>query len=453
MNKIKDYLYIFQLEGYDKDRFLNWLSKNKNAKIIQEKKKIEWTSKAKILYGLSFVINFLIFGNNPARSIILSNRIFTIPESLIKNLIIFLAKNKIKKYPNLIVIGITGSYGKTSVKEILSHFLSVKYKVLKTPESYNTPLGVSRIILNSLKRKHQIFIVEMGAYQKNDINILCDIVKPKYGIITAIGKQHLERFGNEENVLKTKFELVSSLSSGGAAFLNGNDKKIVEEAKKHSNCKIYFFGIIDKKSEKNPRKFYLAASNIETTSSGTVFDLYPINNNRGVVRISTPLLGKHNVVNIAAAGAVAYYLGISLEEISKLCSTLSSIPHRLQIIPGANNTTIIDDSFNANPDSVKAALEVLKDFPSDCKIIITPGLIELGDEQYEENETMGEEMAKVADYIIVVGETNRKALAMGMKKVKSMIVNKLDEAIKKLPDIIVTGAVILFENDLPDQYK
>lgn len=457
---LKKLLYIFQLEGYDVSRFRKWLAENKEQEIVESKQKIKWTVKAKTLYVLSSIFNILTFGKLTSQSLILSHLLLQLTEKLTKYFIITKAKNKIGRRKDLIIIGVTGSYGKTSVKEILAHILSVKYKVLKTPDSYNTPLGISKIINQELKSEHQVFVVEMGAHQKGNIKALSDLVKPQIGIITSIGKQHLERFGSEEKIEETKFELIDSLPENGKAFLNVNDPKIFKRSKKYASEKIIFYGICDnciicKDNQINNCNNKLKVSGIKTTPNGTEFSV--ITENKETRSIMTPLLGKHNVRNIMAGVNIARYLDIPYGDIEKQCLTLLPIPHRLQLIKGANNTTIIDDAFNANPDSARAALEVLSDFPVARKIIITPGLVELGEKQEEENRILGKEMAGVADYIIIVGETNKNALQEGVNSekliVNSFFVKNLSEATEKLQEIVIPGSVILFENDLPDQYK
>lgn len=470
--KLKKLLYIFQLEGYEVDRFRKWLGENKETEIVESKQKIKWTIKAKALYLLSFFSNLLTLGKLTSQTIIFSYQLLLLAERLTKYIIILGAKCKISKRKDLIIIGITGSYGKTSVKEILAHILSAKYIVLKTPDSYNTPLGISKIINQKLRREHQVFVVEMGAHQKGDIKALCDLVKPQVGIITSIGKQHLERFGNEENIEDAKFEILDCLPVNGKAFLNINDPKIFNKAKKYPQDKINYFGICEncvlcESDFLNKCNSALKVADIKMTSQGTVFSIIT---EKGEVRnITTPLLGKHNVRNIMAGVNVARYLDIPYEEIERKCLTLEPIPHRLHLIKGANETTIIDDAFNANPDSARAALEVLSDFPAVRKIIITPGLVELGKKQKEENRIFGQEMAEIADYVVVVGETNRKAILTGLSSIQhptrfdrkdrrasniqQIAVKNLNEAMERLKEIVVPGSLILFENDLPDQYR
>lgn len=459
---LKKFLYIFQLEGYDISRFKKWLEDNKDREIVESKQKIKWTLKAKSLYNLSLPLNTLTLGKFTPQVLIVSYKLFSLSENLAKFLIIAKANFKISKRKDLIVIGVTGSYGKTSTKEILARLLEIKYKVLKTPDSYNTPLGISKIINQKLKPDHQVFVVEMGAHQKGDIKALCNLVKPGIGIITSIGKQHLERFGSEENIAETKFELVDSLPINGKAFLNINDLKIFNIAKKYPKELIVYYGICDicqtcQKNYLSNCNSALKVTGIKTTSFGTNFS---ITTQLGEVKkITTPLLGKHNVQNIMAAINVARFLNIPYDEIEKQCLTMEAIPHRLHLIKGGNGTTIIDDAFNANPDSARAALEVLSEFSGTRKIIVTPGLVELGEKQEEENFIFGQEMAGIADYILVVGETNRIPIVNGLsskleiRNLKIITTRDLNEATEKLKEIVIPGSVILFENDLPDQYK
>lgn len=480
--ELENLLFILQLEEYDTRRFLDWAKTHDILQIKQEKKQLVWTFKARVIYLLSYLPTVL--GVRPLKSLILITKILLLPENVIKKLIILLAKIKLLFYPKLMVIGITGSYGKTSVKEILNHLLESDYQVLKTPESYNTPLGIAKIILFQLNRRHKIFIVEMGAYHIGDIKNMCRFVHPKFGILTAIGKQHLERFGSQENIIKAKSELLESLPSNGFAIINGDNHYCLEVARKQKTDKILYATHSQTNLKlKNENIKFLTALNIKSGQSGSSFE---IRNGGEVLSFQTKLLGVHNISNILAAICLGRELNISWDKIKTSVSTIPAIPHRLQVISGANNTTVIDDAYNANPDSVRAALEVLKSFVSKRKIVVTPGLVELGSQQEKENEIMGQEIAKVADYLIVVGETNKNALKNGFfsvtnnkysssearssrpairlggdypltprdnssKKVVFSCQN-LREATTKLQEIIIPQTVILFENDLPDQY-
>src|SRR3990167_577205 len=215
---IKNLLYLLQLEEYNLDRFSAWLKNNPGRIVLEKKKRIDWTLKARLIFALANVFNVITLGNRPL-SIKTAMRFLLPLDILAKKIIIFLARMKIRRMKDLTIIGITGSYGKTTTKETIAHLLMHKYKTLKTEGNYNTLLGVAKTIIGNLKSEHEVFVCEMAAYRPGDIKIISDLIKPKIGIITAIGPMHLERFGTEENILKTKLELIESLPPDGIGFL------------------------------------------------------------------------------------------------------------------------------------------------------------------------------------------------------------------------------------------
>jgi len=443
MKKLRELLFILQLEEYSLDRLNKWIRENPNFSVLEQKRKLIWTGKLKLIFFTA--IPFLLF-KSPQASLTMSINILKPLENFVKNVVLSLAKYKINRRKNLTVIGITGSYGKTSVKEILAYLLSSKYKTLKTPESYNTLMGVSKVILRDLKPEHKFFVVEMGMYGPLEIKRICDLVKPNAGIVTSVGISHLERAGSVENIYKAKSELIESLPEGSLAVLNRENKLCEKMSKVRSDLTLSLCGF--SKTDNNS----VWATEIRTTEKGISFILH---SGGGEVKITAPLLGRHNALNIVLASAVALHFGLSLEEIKNALTSLPQISHRLQLMEGANGSTIIDDSYNANPESVKSAIEVLKDFDSPTKIVVTPGMIELGDKQYEENKIFGEALGKTANYVLVVGETNRKAIVEGLNKSKRaqyFEMKDLKEATAKLSEIVTPGSVILFENDLTDQY-
>lgn len=367
------------------------------------------------------------------------------------------ARNIVRKC-NAKVIGITGSYGKTSVKEILHTLLSIKYKTLKTPGSYNTPMGICKIIRGDLTPDYDFFVVEMGARRSGEIKELCELVKPDAGIITAIGPQHLEVFGSLENISKTKYELIESLPENGVGVLNGDDPNCLGMAKATRLKEILLFGIKNDQ-EMQPLMEEISyslikAKNISTDSNGSRFIL---EHGQSEEEIKSPLLGYHNISNILAAAAVALHFGISLKEIKAAIKDIKPIPHRLQLIKNPNRVIIIDDAFNSNPVGARMALDVLKSFNGGKKILVTPGLVELGKIEYEENKKLGEKAAMVCDYVIVVGKALSKPIIDGLtengfssEKIKN--VQSLDNASQFLQTILKPNDIVLFENDLPDNY-
>ena len=358
------------------------------------------------------------------------------------------AKHKLSKRPNLIKVGITGSYGKTSVKNILEAMLSEKYEVLSTPASYNTPMGLTKTILKQLNRSHQVFIAEMGATYRGDIKYICDFVKPDIGIITGIGNQHLESFRNEENIMNTKYELIEALSGENCFAAFNGDSSLAMEL--YNRCPV---GKLYTKVEDDGGSF-ITCSNIEASEDGIRFDL-EASGEKASCR--TQLLGRHNVSNILLSAAVAYKMGVSLQEIAFAIGKLKPVPHRLEMIK-SGGITIIDDAFNASREGTAAALEALSLFEGRRKIMVTPGMVELGQAQEEENFNFGKNIARVCDYCILVGQNQTRPiydglLEGGFAEDKIKVVSSIDEAKAHLSAFINEGDVILFENDLPDSYS
>ena len=358
------------------------------------------------------------------------------------------AKRKLENHTNLIKIGITGSYAKTSVKNILYTILSEKYNVLASPHSYNTPLGLSKTILEDLKPNTQIFIAEMGARYVGDIRELAEMVEPSYGIITAIGNQHLATFGTLENIKKTKFELADFVwSKGGKMFFSsdtGVDKNIPEKINK--KFKYTVSGIENENST-------LKVENINTTHTGSTFTLI---HGEKKVECNTSLLGEHNISNILLCVSVALEFGLTLEEIANGVSKLLPTAHRLAIVPSTSSLVVIDDAYNGSVEGARVALDVISEF-NGKKFVITPGLVELGKEQFNSNFQFGIEMASAVDYCIITGITNYEAIAAGLEfggfeKSHILRAGSVSQAVELASTLSDPGDVYLFENDLPDNY-
>ena len=367
-------------------------------------------------------------------------------EKLISNSYVKKAKKKLESIKNIQVIGITGSYGKTSVKNILKTILSEKYKVCASPSSYNTPLGLAKTILQNLNSDNEIFIAEMGAKQRFDIKELCEMVKPKIAIITGIGNQHLLTFGSVDNIIKTKSELAEYVSNNhGKIFVNiesDGAKKLVNNFKDAIKVSIK-----DNKTD-------LFVKDIKTTKDGSKFSLCF---NNEVVECKTILLGDHNISNILLAATVAINLGLTLKEIQEGIEKLVTIPHRLEIVKSSSTYTILDDAYNSSVEGSKASLDVLSKFDGK-KFVITPGLVELGTEQFNSNFEFGMDMAKVCDYVIIDSVINYDAISSGLIfggfDEKNIIqVANLTQAVQMLNTLASSNDVVLFENDLPDNYS
>ncbi len=372
--------------------------------------------------------------------VVIVNKINIPIESGINKKYYNIAKTKLKNHNNILVIGITGSYGKTSTKYILESILKQKYNVLMTPKSFNTTLGVVRTINEKLNSTNQIFICEMGAKNIGDIKEICDLVKPKYGILTSIGMQHLETFKTIENVKKTKLELIDSISK--KAFINYDDENIKTVKIKKDNIK---YGL-------NPN-CDIYAYNIKTTESGSNFDIHT--KTCDIKDIKTKLLGEHNILNILAAVSLAQELNLTKKQIKLGVKLLKPVPHRLELKKNKNGLIIIDDAYNSNIKGASIALDTLKLFLNKTRVLITPGIVELGSYEEKYNKELGKKAIKCADYIILVGEENTKYIYDVIKNTKKnnvLIVSNIKEAFDKLMDFDPKQTVVLLENDLPDNY-
>lgn len=358
------------------------------------------------------------------------------------------AVNKLKAMNNLKVIGITGSYGKTSSKNILSDILNVKYSALPSPKNFNTPYGLIITVNNHLDKFDDILIAEMGAYKVGEIKDLCDLVKPKYGILTKIGTAHIEIFGSQENIQKGKFELIESLPSDGIGVLNGDDELQVNYKLKN-NCKIIWIGIDNKDVD-------VRALDIKTSNKGTTFNVI-FKGDKTKYEFTTRLLGYNSIYNILASLALSKEFGLTVDQMKKAVLGARSVEHRLELRP-VGNITYIDDSYNSNPVGSKMALEVLKDMPG-LRIVMTPGMVELGDKSYELNKKFGTYMKDSCDVVILVGEKITKPIKDGLKEVKfndkNIYVVKSTKEAFNLVKSLSNGkeSYCLIENDLPDIYN
>ena len=356
------------------------------------------------------------------------------------------AKKKLEKFPTLIKIGITGSVGKTSNKFILNSLLSEKYSVCITPHSFNTPMGLTRVVLDYLKPNHDVLITEMGAKQVGDIKFLCDMIQPTYGILTSVGSQHLSTFGNLENIAKTKNELIKALpkDKGIAVFNRDNEPSMPLYEK--CECKKILTSTQD-------TTCYVHAENVKTTDKGTTFKLCI---GEESINCKTKLLGLHNLQNILMCCALAHELGLTLEQLKIGIAKIEPINHRMEL-KKENGLVILDDSFNSSVEGSKAALEVLKLFENGKKIVVTPGLVELGNYEHEANYNFGKQLAEVCDYVIIVNQVNKEKIAEGLKDAgfdesKILYAISLIDAKLKIKELAKKGDTVLFENDLPDNY-
>lgn len=483
-------IHMLQLEGYDNDEYKNFLNANKNKinKLVYKKEEnqktpLVWTDRAKrllkkhkqvnfVFFVAVVIISLLVYNTTQntlasvllclvasfliyyfeARILLISNKL-ALPKELEINQGFFdSAQKKIKDYKEnhgLKVLGITGSFGKTSVKFISDTILSESLKVKNTPSSFNTPMGLSKIINNELEPDREVFIAELGAKVPGEIHEVSQLVQPDIGIITAIGPTHMHLFKTIENIQRTKYELIEDLPQDGIAIFN-YDNDYVKPLADKTLKKTYRYGM------ENIEKLDVYADQITVSEEGSKFRLNI--KGEGNIMCKTKLLGKHNISNLLASATAAHVLGLSLDQIANGIEKVEPVEHRLSLMNTNNGTIVIDDAFNSNPVGFRAALDVLSEFKEHRKIIITPGMVELGDIEIKENEKIGREMAKVVDIAILVGKKRTEPIYRGLiaesfEKENIYPVSTLTEATEVLAQISKSGDVILFENDLPDNYN
>jgi len=349
------------------------------------------------------------------------------------------AKETIKN-SNTRIIAITGSNGKTSVKNILFDFLSLNYKVLKTPSSYNTPLGIAKFINENFNSYYDFIILEYGARRKGDIRKLCKLYGANCGILTTISPQHLETFKTITNIKNTKNELPKFLHNKICIF--NLENKICNE--------LYLKKTGLKEAVSLSSNTNVFADNIKIKNGKTLFTLHSNNNQ---FNCQTNLLGKHNVLNILLAFSLAKNLNIETDKIVEAIKNLKPTPHRLELI--RTHINILDDTYNCSISSATEALEVLKEFDGK-KMVATPGIIECGKMKSEINKSLGEKLY-FCDYIIIIGELNKNAILTGLKNknfdINKIIICKTIEEAKSYFKLLKTNDTLLLLNDLPDDYK
>ena len=512
-------LHMFQLNGYKNGEHIHWLKKNVSRQYLliligisgilsmclpgivtlllqtaavlicmkyylylkktNTKKKLVYTARVKrliltdsilvilllaltgVFLGVSRIAGaFAVLTTLQIIALVIVNWINRPVEGMINQHYINDAKKKLRSVPDLTVIGVTGSYGKTSVKYYLDTLLKEHFEVLITPESYNTPMGVVKTIRSSLKPSHQIFICEMGARHVGDIKEICDIVHPEHGIITSVGPQHLETFFNMDNIVNTKFELADALPEVGLLFLNGDNEYIRNHSGKYKNKIFYTTGEwakareLESQIEEGEVPQYYQTGDVKLSRTGTEFTVTAPDGEKEIFQMR--LLGEHNVINVAGAVAVANTLGIPLKQLKVPVRRIQPVAHRMQLLE-RGNYTIIDDAFNSNPVGSRAAVETLKQFEG-VRILITPGMVELGEKEEEYNYKFGTYAADCCDYILLVGEKHtapihKGVLESGFSQERCRVFEKLEDALSFAYSIKAEGhKFILLENDLPDNY-
>lgn len=359
------------------------------------------------------------------------------------------AARRMTRYPGE-VVGITGSYGKTTTKLVTAALLETRHAVMKTPDGVNTTMGIARVIREDLRDTHRFFVVEVAAYGPGEIREVCTFLRPRIGVLTAVGVQHLERFGTPERIAEAKYELIASLPPDATAIFNGDDPvclRLADRARREGR-RVLSYGIGDVGRDLDVRAEELAVG-----AHGSRFRL---ETRQGAASVETSLLGRWNVSNILAACTVALECGVGLDEITEAIGKLRPAPKRLEVREEGGIVKILDIA-NANPVGALMALEVLHEMPGRAKVMVTPGLVELGPIEEEENRQLGRAAARVCDYVVLVGPRQTRAIQQGLREAgflpdRILVVRHSDEVPDRLAGLIRPGDVLLFENRLPDTY-
>jgi UDP-N-acetylmuramoyl-tripeptide--D-alanyl-D-alanine ligase len=482
--RLRRALHPFQLEGYKRGRYLTWSGANRRRVLLgpglSSKKPLVMTGRARRLRACATFLTVAVILGATAAVHLAAGWPLDVATWALATAVCFWAlpelvvaadwllapvqaaiNARFEKHARRTlgsigpeVIAVTGSFGKTSTKFAVAGLVGAKEAVLATPASFNTPMGIVRAINENLAPAHRWFVVEMGAYGRGDIARLCDLVHPRVGVLTAIGPAHLERFGSLEAIRRTKYELIESLPRDGLAVMNSDDPEVRALAAATEHVAVALYGTDARWSPD------VSARDVRVTPSGTSFTV--VDRRIGhEAEVTTRLLGAHAIGHVLAGIAVAIHFGRPLKDLAEAVSGLAPVEHRLQLLEGTAGVTVIDDAFNSNPEGAEVALQVLSAMPARKRVIVTPGIIELGDLQYEANRSFGRRAAGVADALIVVAELNREAILSGARDAASassrtaevVAVPSLAEAQKRLAGLLRPGDAVLFENDLPDHHE
>lgn len=475
-NYFKTYIHFLEKENYHLRRFLNisWRRMNRgvnNPEVTWTAKMVGVTVAALFMQALAALAVGFLLPFSFATSVLIGVILFLLLspcfflflafvtwllrplDRLVKQWIVEQAKDKLLKISNIYVIGVVGSYGKTTMKEMIATSLSGSKKVVETSGNLNTPLGVSRTILDEVSDETEVLVVEMGEYVPGDVRDLMNLVSPNCVVVTGINEAHMERMGSMENIIDTIFEACDHTRSDTRAILNGDDRLIRENYQDHCSHlgEIFFYGV----KEEVESSCHIENYKFHQDGSGQEAEIICGNHSFG--RLSLQLLGKYALANAMAVIKVAQDLDVDLEEVKIKLSQMKPVEHRLQPREGSQGVLVIDDTYNGNPDGVRAAIEVLQNFENRRTLYLTPGLVEVGKESEEVHREIGRLLGEAVDQVLLI-ETSMTPYMMegleemGYEEENLHIFGTRQEAHGSLGEILQPDDVILFQNDWPENY-
>ena len=477
-------LFIYQQEVYNSNKLLQFFYSQRVFTNPEKRQTIHWTLKTRPCYGISITLflslylslvlqfwwqnTFILF---TIKSIILyflllfflpffliSANVCLFPlETHLKNKKIKKAKEQLRKHKDhLTIIAITGSFGKTSVKELLCYVLSKKYSVIATPENKNTPLGFCEFA-NQISLTHEFLIIEMGAYTKGDIKEMCNIIEPDFGVLTGINEQHLERFKNIENIIQTKNELTSSIPQNGIIWVNEENDLAKKSAPQYAKCSLRYYNKknIQSVSYTPQGQKIIMQNNVLLIGNNSKDDT---KKSQKLLSIQSHFLADYFPLLCDLAFQVGKHFQVPSQSIIQALESIQAPQHRLSHqYYKETDILIIDDSYNGNFDGAISAIKTLSHFKEKHTIYLTPGLVELGKESASIHEEIGKFLGKNCKEAWLIKNSTTESLIRGLKKsdfpLSSIrIFNTSTEAHQAVKTDILSGSVLLIQNDWTDNY-
>jgi UDP-N-acetylmuramoyl-tripeptide--D-alanyl-D-alanine ligase len=456
-------LYMLQLEQYNVKRYIHWWIRHITRFTFEEVLPFRKTFKiwllglvsvalvmgmvvVGVMTGLAWlIIGAIIFFVFPIPLLLASLGIVASFEYVYGIVLKRSIRSVLNKHDDLIKIGITGSFGKTSTKDFLYEILHTEKYSLRTPKSFNTVYGINRMVQMELNSKHRYLIGEMGAFAPGEIEEMARLINPEWAILTCVGRQHLERFGSLENIVKAKFELVFAVDSDKA--LVNIDSKIVRNYLIENELwgKVKTFSMVNSQSDVFVSEYQLSRDGLEMTVEC-----------RGEkLRVKSSLFGTVSVQNLGQAIGLALLMGVSGRTITTAMARIKPSEHRLDL-KKMGNAILIDNAYSSNEVGFEQLLVDIENLEGK-KVIVTPGLVELGDKADAVHLRLGERIAQVCDACILVGESTRtKRIEEGILNGKRDILTRYiarGELDSELTKLSLEYDWILLENDLPENYN